>query len=54
MENARIRMFLKAVASESSTLRLLRDDPGRIKQKFGLNEEEFNGSLVALRTLAGL
>jgi hypothetical protein len=27
MENARIRMFLKTIARESNTLRLLRDDP---------------------------
>ncbi len=40
MENARIRMFLKTIARESNTLRLLRDDPERIKQKFGLNDEE--------------
>src|SRR5712692_6020028 len=46
MENVRIRMFLKTIARESSTLRLLRDDPERIKQKFGLSGEE----LEALRS----
>ncbi len=33
-------MLLKTIAQESVTLRLLREDPERIKQKFGLNEEE--------------
>lgn len=46
IENTRIRMLLKTIARESSTLRLLRDDPQRIQQKFGLSDEE----LSALRS----
>src|SRR5437016_2267098 len=46
MEDVRIRMFLKTIARESSTLRLLRDDPEQIKQRFSLSD----GELEALRS----
>ncbi len=42
MENTSIRMLLKTIARESSTLRLLRDDPQKVQQKFSLTDDELN------------
>src|SRR5439155_10475018 len=41
-ENTRVRLLLKTIAQESTTLRLLSFDPERLKKQFGLSDADLD------------
>jgi hypothetical protein len=54
MKRDNIKKLLKGVASDSETLRLLKDDPEGLAKKYGLSEDEVKALkkakvLIALR-----
>lgn len=40
MESTQLRMFFRALAHESPTLQMLRDDPSQLKRRFGLSDAD--------------